>query len=140
MTLAEGTDKLKYILENSKVIAVLGFHDDTVKPAYFVPEYLYRQGYTIIPVNPKLSGMSFFGQKAVANLPEIQTSVDVVEVFRRSENVGGHVQDILSMKPLPHVVWMQLGVEDEVAAQQLRAAGIDVIQNHCMLTEHRALT
>lgn len=140
MTLIGGTDQLRQILDKSKVVAVVGFHDDTVKPAYFVPEYLYRQGYTIIPVNPKLSGTSFFGQKSVANLQEISVSVDIVVIFRRTESVGGHVPDILNMKPLPSVVWMQLGIEHEETAEKLSTAGIDVIQNRCMLTEHRALT
>lgn len=139
MTLLEGTEQLRQILDQSKVVAVVGFNDDTVKPAYFVPEYLYRQGYTIIPVNPKLLGASFFGQKSVSHLQEIHTAVDIVVIFRRSEIVGEHVPDILNMKHLPPVVWMQLGVENEEAAQKLSAAGIGVIQNHCMLTEHRAL-
>lgn len=140
MTLVEGTEQLRQILDQSKVVAVVGFNDDTVKPAYFVPEYLYRQGYTIIPVNPKLLGTSFFGQKSVAHVQEIHAAVDIVLIFRRSEMVGEHVADILNMKRLPPVVWMQLGVENEEAAKQLSAAGIGVIQNRCMLTEHRALT
>ena len=129
------------ILRDHKVIAVVGFHPDPMKPAHYVPEYMYRQGYTIIPVNPALAarGESFFGQRAVSTLAEIGTPVDVVEIFRRSDKVGLHLADILSMQPLPRVVWMQQGIRDEATARALTERGIDVVQDRCMLADHRAL-
>jgi predicted CoA-binding protein len=141
MTLLTTTADVIRVLTENKTIAVIGFHRDTVKPAHYVPEYMHRQGYSVIPVNPSLAarGESFFGQKAVSTLAEISTPVDVVEVFRRSDKVHDHLADILAMKPLPKVVWLQLGIRDDATAQELAAHGIDVIQDRCMLADHRAL-
>jgi predicted CoA-binding protein len=136
--LTEKADVLR-VLEESKVVAVIGFHRDPGKPAHYVPEYLDRQGYTIVPVNPALAarGESFFGRAAVATLAELTESVDVVEVFRRSDKVHEHLADILAMQPLPKVVWMQQDIRDDDVAAKLTAAGIDVIQDRCMLADHR---
>ncbi len=141
MTLLHSSTDVARVLTENKVIAVVGFHRDPMKPAYYVPEYMHRQGYTVIPVNPALAarGESFFGHKAVSTLSEITTPVDVVEIFRRSDKVREHLSDILSMHPLPRVVWLQLGIRDETTAQALSERGIDVIQDRCMLADHRAL-
>lgn len=141
MTLLTEIPDVIRVLKENKVIAVVGFHPDTTKAAHYVPEYMSRQGYTIIPVNPSLAtrGQSFFGHKAVSTLAEIHTPVDVVEVFRRSDKVRDHLQDILNMNPLPKVVWLQLGIRDDATARELAARGIDVIQDRCMLADHRAL-
>lgn len=141
MTLLQQSPDVIRVLKDSRVVAVVGFHHDAMKPAYYVPEYLHRQGYTIIPVNPALAGRgeSFFGHRAVSTLAEISTPVDVVEIFRRSDKVAGHLADILAMQPLPKVVWLQQGIRDEATARALNARGIDVIQDRCMLSDHRAL-
>lgn len=141
MTLLQSSADVLRVLTENRVIAVVGFHHDPMKPAHYVPEYLYRQGYTIIPVNPALAarGESFFGHKAVSTLTEITTPVDIVEIFRRSDRVRDHLADILSMSPLPRVVWMQQGIRDEATARALSERGIDVIQDRCMLADHRAL-
>ncbi|WP_104989937.1 CoA-binding protein [Deinococcus sp. NW-56] len=141
MTLLESTPDVIRVLTENRVIAVVGFHPDPMKPAHYVPEYMYRQGYTVIPVNPALAarGESYFGHKAVATLAEIGTPVDVVEVFRRSDKVHQHLDDILAMQPLPRVVWLQLGIRDDATARALTEQGIDVIQDRCMLADHRAL-
>ncbi|WP_339095092.1 CoA-binding protein [Deinococcus sp. VB142] len=133
--------QLTRVLKDSKVVAVVGFHPDAMRPAHYVPEYLSRQGYTIIPVNPALAarGQSFFGQKAVSTLAEIPTPVDIVEVFRRSDKVHDHLRDILNMQPLPKVVWMQQGIRNAEVARELAEHGIDVVQDRCMLTDHRNL-
>ena len=130
-----------HILKTHKVIAVVGFHPDRTKPAHYVPEYLHRQGYTIIPVNPALAarGQSFFGQKALSSLREITVPVDVVEVFRRGDKVVEHLEDILAMQPLPKVVWLQLGIRNEAAAEALERRGINIIQDRCMLADHRMM-
>ncbi|WP_373290508.1 CoA-binding protein [Deinococcus aerophilus] len=129
------------VLKENKVIAVVGFHHDSTKPAYYVPEYMHRQGYTVIPVNPALAarGESYFGHKAVATLAEISMPVDIVDIFRRSDRVPDHLDDILSMQPLPRVVWMQLGIRNDRVARELTARGIDVVQDRCLLADHRAL-
>lgn len=141
MTLLSQTSDILRVLKENKVIAVVGFHRDPTKPAYYVPEYMQRQGYTVIPVNPSLAarGESFFGQKAVSTLAEIPLPVDVVEIFRRSDKVRDHLQDILNMQPLPKVVWLQLGIRDDQTAQELAAHGIEVVQDRCMLADHRAM-
>ncbi len=141
MTLVTQTAQVRQILTEHKVIAVVGFHHDAMKPAYYVPEYMHRQGYTIIPVNPALAarGESFFGHKAVATLAEITTPVDIVDVFRRSDKVREHLPDILAMTTPPKVVWLQLGIRDDATARELSARGIDVVQDRCLLADHRAL-
>lgn len=141
MTLLTQPADIGRVLQDSKTVAVLGLHPDPSKPAHYVPEYLSRQGYSIIPVNPALAdnGKTYFGSKAVATLAEIGVPVDVVEVFRRSDKVRDHLGDILSMQPLPKVVWLQQGVRDDSVAQELAQHGIEVIQDRCMLADHRAL-
>ena len=96
MTLIEQTPDIVNVLTSNNVIAVIGFHRDSMKPAHYVPEYMHRQGYTVIPVNPAVAGRgeSFFGSKAVSTLAEITTPVDVVEVFRRSDRV--HDRDFIA--------------------------------------------
>lgn len=138
--LHETTDILRILKEN-KVVAVVGFHHDAMKPAHYVPEYLQRQGYTIYPVNPGLArrGESYYGHRVVSTLAEITAPVDVVEIFRRSDKVRDHLADILAMRPLPRVVWMQQGIQDEETARELRAHGIEVVQDRCMLADHRSL-
>lgn len=141
MTQLEQTPDVLRVLSENRVIAVIGFHHDPTKPAHYVPEYMYRQGYSVIPVNPALAarGESFFGHRAVSTLAEITSPVDVVEIFRRSDRVRDHLADILNMRPLPRVVWMQQGIRDAATAQALTERGIDVIQDRCMLADHRAL-
>ncbi|MFC4456640.1 CoA-binding protein [Deinococcus sonorensis] len=139
MTVLTSVPDVVEVLRSSHVVAVVGFHRDPMKPAYYVPEYLYRQGYTVLPVNPALSarGEQYFGHPAVATLAQLQTPVDVVEIFRRSDKVHEHLDDILSMQPLPKVVWMQQGIRDDQVARALTEHGIAVIQDRCMLADHR---
>ncbi len=139
MTLLTSKPEVLRVLEESKVVAVIGFHRDPGKAAHYVPEYLDRQGYTILAVNPALAarGESYFGRPAVATLADIQEPVDVVEVFRRSDKVHEHLADILAMQPRPKVVWMQQDIRDDDVAAKLVEAGIDVIQDRCMLADHR---
>ncbi|PYE55806.1 CoA-binding protein [Deinococcus yavapaiensis] len=135
------TSDIVNVLRESKVVAVLGFHRDDTKPAHYVPEYLHRQGYTIIPVNPTLAerGESYFGHKAVASLADIDVSVDVVDVFRRGDKVSEHLEDMLAMRPKPKTVWLQLGIRNDDVARVLVNAGIQVVQDRCMLADHRHL-
>jgi predicted CoA-binding protein len=131
--------RIREILESSPTIAVLGVHEEPEKAAYYVPEYLHDEGYRIIGVNPKFTDLELFGTKVVATLAEIQEPVDLVDVFRRAEDIPKHVEDILAMKPRPKVVWFQLGIKNEDAAKILEAAGIVVIQNRCTLADHQRL-
>jgi uncharacterized protein len=131
--------QVREILTTSPTIAVLGVHHEPEKAAYYVPEYLREEGYRIIGVNPRFAGEELFGEKVRSTLAEIGEPVDVVEVFRRSERVPEHVEDVLAMNPRPKVVWFQLGIKNEDAAHILEAAGIVVVQNRCMLADHQRL-
>lgn len=131
--------QLREILTSSPTIAVLGAHTEPEKAAFYVPEYLYDEGYTIFGVNPRFVGQTLFGHPVRATLAELGEPIDLVDVFRRSELIGDHVEDILAMKPRPKVVWLQLGIKNEDAAKVLEAAGITVVQNRCTLADHQRL-
>jgi len=131
--------RVREILESSPTIAVLGIHDEPEKAAFYVPEYLHGEGYRIIGVNPRFAEQTLFGERVRATLAEIGEPVDLVDVFRRGEQIPMHVEDILAMKPRPKVVWFQLGIKNDDAARILEAAGIVVIQNRCTLADHQRL-
>ncbi|WP_261663679.1 CoA-binding protein [Deinococcus sp. Marseille-Q6407] len=143
MTLLSSPQELAaHLRPEGATIAVLGFHRDPSRAAHYVPEYLYRRGFRIIPVNPALteSGEEYFGCPAAAQLSDIQVPVDIVLIFRRSDKVHEHLDDILSLNPRPRLVWMQQGIRDPQTAAALNAAGIDVVQDRCMMVDHRSLT
>jgi len=131
--------RLREILTTSPTIAVLGIHREPEKAAFYVPEYLHDEGYRIIGVNPRFAGEELFGEKVRHTLAEIGEAIDVVDVFRRAEQIPEHVEDLLAMNPRPKVVWFQLGIKNEDAAHILEAAGILVVQNRCMLADHQRL-
>ena len=131
--------RLREILTSSPTIAVLGAHQEPEKAAYYVPEYLHDEGYRIIGVNPDIQGEQLFGEPVRNTLAEIDEQVDLVDVFRKSELIPQHVEDILAMSPRPKVVWLQLGIKNEDAARILEAAGITVVQNRCTLADHQRL-
>jgi predicted CoA-binding protein len=129
--------ELRRVLEEARVVAVLGAHDEPSRPACYVPEYLAQVGYRVLPVNPALAGRPLFGAVVAARLDELAEAVDVVDVFRRADALAAHVPEILSMRPLPRVVWLQLGIRNDDFARAIRAAGIDVVQDACTLADHR---
>lgn len=130
---------LRTIFEGTRVIAVLGAHDDPVKAACYVPQYLERVGYRVRGVNPKLAGRSCFGTPVVASLDALDEPVDMVDVFRRPELLPAHLPELLAMRPRPAVVWLQLGIRHDAVAERLRAEGIVVVQDRCTLADHRRL-
>lgn len=132
-------DGVRRILETARTVAVLGAHWEAERPAHYVPAYLEEQGYVVLPVNPQARGRELFGHPVVARLDELREPIDVVDVFRRSDKLVEHEQEILAMQPLPKVVWFQLGVRDDALAERLRARGIEVVQDRCMLADHRRL-
>jgi predicted CoA-binding protein len=131
--------RLRQILERSPTVAVLGIHTAPEKPAFYVPEYLHEAGYRVIGVNPALAGQVLFGEPVHATLAELREPIDLVDVFRRAEAIPAHVDDMLAMRPLPKVVWFQLGITNDAAAATLERAGIAVVQNRCTLADHRRL-
>jgi len=131
--------QIREILTSSPTIAVLGLHHEPEKAAFYVPEYLHDEGYRILGVNPRFVGQTLFGEPVRATLAELREPVDIVDVFRRSEDVPGHLEDILAMSPRPRVVWLQLGIRHDETAHVLEAAGITVVQNRCTLADHQRL-
>ena len=127
------------LLRDVRVVAVLGAHEQPARPAFYVPDYLHGQGYRIVPVNPALAGKTLWGGPVRITLSEIGAPVDIVDVFRRPELLHDHLADILAMQPRPRVVWLQQGIRDDAFAKAVQAAGIDVVQDHCMLADHRRL-
>lgn len=125
------------VLKGVRTIAVLGAHPRREKPAHFVPDYMARHGYRILPVNPVFVDRELWGETPVGSLVDLDVPVDLVVVFRRSENVPDHLGDILAMEPRPKVVWMQQGIRHEATAARLRADGIEVVQDACLMVEHR---
>jgi uncharacterized protein len=136
-----GLSEVKEVLENTKTIAVLGISSDARKAGFYVPDYLFSKGYRIIGVNPELArgNTSLFGEKVRANLSEIDEPIDVVDVFRRPDLLESHLPDIFGMDPAPQLVWLQQGIRNTNFARALLEAGIEVVQDRCMLADHRDL-
>ncbi len=130
---------LTAILRAAQSIAVLGAKASAGEPAYYVPAYLHARGYRIHPVNPRIAGRALFDATAVARLADLAGPVDVVEVFRRPEYLAGHAGEILALPWRPQAVWFQLGIRNPTAAETLARAGIRVVQDRCMMPEHRRL-
>ncbi len=120
------------ILEECKAIAVVGLSSNPYRPSYGVARYMQKYGYRIIPVNP--AETEILGERAYSTLAEIPERVDLVDIFRRSEEAGTHVDEAirLGMK----AVWLQEGVIDQAAADRARAAGLMVVMDRCILKEH----
>jgi len=134
-----GDGDLRALLESARVVAVLGAHTEMSRPACYVPAYLYANGYRVVPVNPECLGQTIWGEPFRAALGEIDEAIDVVDVFRPGGEVAAHVDEILAMALRPKAVWLQLGVRDDASAGRLVEAGVDVVQDRCMLREHRRL-
>ncbi len=126
-------------LTTAKTIAVVGIKPaDTDAPAYYVPAYAQKAGYRIIPVPVYYPEMvSELGETAFRSLREIPVPVDIVQLFRRPADIPAHLDDILAVKP--KLVFMQLGISHQAVAETLAKAGIDVVQDHCMLVELRKM-
>jgi uncharacterized protein len=130
---------LTRILRETRTIAVLGAKASPSEPAHYVPAYLHARGYKIFPVNPTLIGRVVFGEPVVGALADLSLPVDVIEVFRRPEYLVGHAREILALTWRPHVVWFQLGIRNDDAALALAREGIRIVQDRCMMPEHRRL-
>ncbi len=124
---------IEHILEKAKTIAVVGLSSEPYKAGYYVPEYLQQEGYRIIPVNPYLD--SALGETAYPDLSAVPDPIDLVLIFQRSENVPPFVDQAIDIGA--KMVWMQLGIMNQKAAEKAETAGLKVVQNACMLVEHR---
>lgn len=136
----ESTPGIRDILTQTKTIAVLGIKTQAQagQPAYYVPRYLQSAGYEVIPVPVYYpDATEILGRKVYRKLADIPGTVDLVNVFRRPNDVPPHVDDILAKRP--RAVWMQLGIRNDAAALTLAEAGIQVVQDRCIMVDHRAL-
>lgn len=132
--------EIKELLQNTKTIAVLGIKTEEQKfqPAFYVPHYMQKASAKIIPVPvyyPEVT--EILGEKVYRSLAEIPVDVDMVNVFRKSADVLKHTEDILAKKPKS--VWLQLGIRNDEVAEILAKEGIKVVQDLCLMVEHRAL-
>ncbi|MEX1020108.1 MAG: CoA-binding protein [Litorilinea sp.] len=127
------TQDIQKILITTKTIAVVGLSDGEDRPAYGVPAYLQAAGYRIIPVNPTISGR-VLGEKVYPTLHDVPEAVDLVLLFRRSEDVPPHVDEAIAIGA--KAIWMQAGIGNSAAAAQARDAGLTVVMDACMRTEH----
>jgi predicted CoA-binding protein len=133
-------DEVRELLAATKIIAVLGIKPESHagQPAFYVPEYMAKAGYDIIPVPvyyPEVT--EIMGKKVYRDLSQIPGKIDLLNVFRRSEDIPKHTLEILSKKPT--AVWFQLGIRNDEVAQRLAEADIKVVQDLCLMVEHRAL-
>ncbi|NIP41123.1 MAG: CoA-binding protein [candidate division Zixibacteria bacterium] len=128
-------DKIKEILKNKKVVAVVGLSPKPERASNDVASYLKEKGYKIIPVNP--GHEEILGEKAYPSLADIPEKVDIVDVFRRSEHTGPIIDEAISIDA--DVIWLQQGIRNDEAAQKALEAGKTVVQDRCMLQEHRRL-
>ena len=126
---------IKTILSSSKTIAVLGLSPKPGRDSYQVAAYLKDRGYTVIPVRPAQE--EILGEKAYPSLDDVPGPVDIVDVFRSSEQILPHAHEALRRKP--GTFWMQEGIENREAAALLTAAGIDVVMDRCIKREHARL-
>jgi hypothetical protein len=131
-----GDADIARILAATRVIAVVGLSNNPARDSHRVAEYLRRNGYRVIPVNPRLRDWQ--GERAYAGLREIPEPIDLVDVFRRSDAVPALVEEAIAVGA--KTVWMQEGIVHNAAAARAREAGIAVVMNRCILKEHRRLT
>ncbi len=127
------SDAILELLKKYKTIAVVGLSSNPMRPSYGVTEYMQDAGYRIIPVNP--NEREVLGEKSYARLEEVPGKIEIVNVFRRAEDVAPVVESAIRIGA--KVVWMQSGIENEEAAEKARAAGLVVIEDACILVEHR---
>lgn len=133
-------DYISGILQSVKTIAVVGASANDVRPSFFVMKYLLDKGYRIIPVNPGQAGKTILGQTVYGRLADIPEPVDMVDIFRPSGAVPGIIDEVLTMSPLPSVVWMQLTIRNDEAAARAEAKGIKVVMNRCPKIEYGRLS
>ena len=131
---------IRGILNTVKTIAMVGISPKDNRPSYFVFKYLQERGFRMIPVNPGQAGKAILGQKVYAKLADIREPVDMIDIFRASAHVLPIVQEALTRKPKPQVIWMQLTVRNDEAARLAEAAGLKVVMNRCPKIEYGRLS
>lgn len=128
-------DTIRELLENSQTIAVVGLSANSERISYLVARYMQEHGYKIIPVNPNITEV--LGEKGYASLRDIPYKVDIVNVFRHSEDVPPVADDAIAIRS--KALWMQEGIVNEPAARKAQAAGLKVVMDRCIMVEHARL-
>lgn len=134
--LIDSREGIRRVIDTTRRIAVLGMKEGEHRPAFFVPEYAQRAGFEIVPVPvyyPDATEM--LGEKVYRSISAIPGDIDMVNVFRKPQDIPPHLDDIIAKKPKS--VWFQLGIVNDDAAETLARAGIDVVQDRCLLVELR---
>jgi predicted CoA-binding protein len=126
---------LRRILRDSRVIAVVGLSADWFRPSYFAAKYMLEHGYRVIPVNPKYP--EILGQRCYKTLREVPEKIDLVDIFRKTQDVMPIAQDAVAIGA--KVLWQQLGVKNEEAAALARKAGLESVMDRCVKIEHGRL-
>ncbi len=132
--------QIRELLSQTKTIAVLGIKTEAQadQPAFYVPNYMHSAGFKIIPVPVYYPQVSvILGEQVYRKLADIPIEVDMVNVFRRPQDIPPHLEDIIATKP--RSVWMQLGITHDAVAEELAKAGIKVVQDRCLMVDHRRL-
>lgn len=132
--LIETSDGIRRVIDDTNRIAVLGIKMELDRPAFYVPEYAQHAGYEIVPVPVFYpDATEILGRPVFRTVSAIDGDIDMVNVFRRPGDIPPHVDDIIAKKPKS--VWFQLGIRNDAAAERLARAGIDVVQDRCLLVE-----
>jgi predicted CoA-binding protein len=128
---------IKAILQRVRTIAAVGMSANDMRPSYFAMLYLQQKGYRMIPVNPRYAGQQILGETVVASLGDLPTPPDMVQIFRKSEEAPAGVDE--AIRAGASVVWLQLGIRSDEAAEKARAAGLDVVMDRCPKIEYGRL-
>jgi len=134
-------EEIRSVLESYRTVAVVGLSRNPAKASYRVAQYLQSVGYRIIPVNPFVDQV--LGEKSYKSLLDVPETIEIVDIFRPSEDVPAIVEEAIKLKNrlgTPKVIWMQLGIVNEEAARRAKEAGFKVVMDRCMMVEHRRLS
>jgi uncharacterized protein len=129
-------DRLK-IIQQYRHVAIVGISADPYRPSHFVAIYLQAEGYDIVPINPRYAGQTILGKRVYATLTEAKEAgeqIEIVDVFRKAEDVPPVADEAIAIGA--RVLWLQLGIRNDEAAQRAQQAGLTVVQNRCMKIEH----
>ena len=136
--LLDSADEIRALLERVRRIAVVGIKMEPSQPASYVPSYAASAGFEIVPVPVYYPNVTeILGQRVYRRVSDIPGEIDLVNVFRRAPDIPGHVDDIIAKRP--GAVWFQLGIRDDNSAQVFARAGIDVVQDRCLMVEMRRI-
>ena len=131
---------IRGILNSVKSMAMVGASERENRPSYFAFKYLLERGYIMIPVNPGQASETILGRRVYARLADVSEPIDMVDIFRNSRYALAIVEEALALKPRPQVIWMQLGVKNDEAAELAEANGVKVVMNRCPKIEYGRLS